>query len=368
MIDPRLSKLAQVIVRYSLDIKRNDRVLIQSPVAATPLIQEVYRETIKAGAFPTIIANLEGIQEIFFQEAQEHQLDDVNPIMEFVIDNYQCFSNIMATDNTRKLTDVPPEKQARVQKAQAEIFAKALQKMATKELRWNLAPFPTQAMAQEASMSLYDYSEYVFSTLRVNEEDPISEWKRMEQEQAGICEYLEKKSELHFVGDKTDLTMSVAGRKWDNCCGKQNLPDGEVYTAPVEDSVNGTIRFTLPGIYQGKEIEDIQLTFKDGEVIEATASKGAKLLEEILEVPGAKVLGEVAIGTNFGINRFIKNMLFDEKMGGYIHMALGAAFPETGGLNKSGVHWDILKDMRLSNSYIEADGEKFYVEGQFSLK
>ncbi|MFX1512262.1 MAG: aminopeptidase [Promethearchaeota archaeon] len=367
MIDPRLSKLAQVIVHYSLGVKKDERVVINSPVVAAPLVREIYREIIQAGALPMIIAEIEGLEEIFYQEAQGFQLDDVEPIQEFMLDEISGCVNILASYNTRHLSGVPSERIARRRKANAKIASKFRQKIAKGEIRGNIAPFPTQAMAQEASMGLFDFSEFVFSSLFLNETHPISEWQRIDKEQTAICEYLSEKSELRFIGDKTDLTLSVKGRKWINCSGKYNLPDGEVFTAPVEDSVNGTIRFTLPGIYAGKEIEDIQLKFKNGELVEAKASKGNDLLNKLIEVPGANILGEVAIGTNFGIDRFIKNMLFDEKMGGYIHMALGAAFLETGGTNESGVHWDMLKDMREPNSYIEADGEKFYEEGKFII-
>ncbi len=366
MIDPRISKLAQILVQYSTEVKKGDTVLIRGSVAAAPLTREIYREVLKAGAHPTTHILGEGLQEIFFQEAQDHQIDYADPMAEHYMSNFDCFLDTYADYNSRKLSGVPPEKLARVQQARKEVTNIFWTRLSSGDLRWCLAPLPTQSMAQDADMGFPDYYEYLLGTLKLNAEDPVAEWRQLEKRQDAICSFLAGVKEMHFVGEQTDLTMNFEGRKWINCCGKLNLPDGEVFSAPIEDSVNGTIRFSLPGIYQGTEIEDIRLTFKDGQVIEGKASKGEELLGHILEVPGARVLGEVAIGTNDQADRFIKNMLVDEKMGGYVHMALGHA-PLEVGKNKSAIHWDILKDMQVPGSYIEADGEKIYVDGEFTM-
>jgi len=211
---------------------------------------------------------------------------------------------------------------------------------------------------------LPEYEDFVYSSCLVDRDDPTAEWMKIRKEQEKICTFLNKASEIHVVGEDTDLTYNVKGRKWINCCGEKNMPDGEVFTGPVENSVNGTIRFTYPGLYQGKEVEDIRLTFKDGRVVKASAAKGEDLLKELLKVEGADRLGETAIGTNYGITRFTKDMLFDEKMGGTIHMAIGRAIPESGGVNKSAIHWDILKDMKKGGE-IYADGKLFHKDGKF---
>jgi aminopeptidase len=198
----------------------------------------------------------------------------------------------------------------------------------------------------------------------VDKKDPISEWKKIRKEQEKVCNFLNKTNKIHIVGPDTDLTFSVKDRKWLNCSGDKNMPDGEVFTGPIENSANGKIRFTFPGIYMGREVEDITLTFKNGKVVKASAAKGEELLKEILKIKGADRIGEAAIGTNYGITRFTKNMLFDEKMGGTIHIALGKSYAESGGKNSSPIHWDILKDMKRGGE-IYADKELFHKNGKF---
>ncbi len=216
-------------------------------------------------------------------------------------------------------------------------------------------------------MDNFSYSEFVEKTLLLDKEDPVKEWKEVERKQDKLVEILNKVERIQVLGEDTDLTLSVKGRKWINCCGHNNLPDGEVFTSPLEDSVNGHIRFTFPGIYSGKEIENIRLDFKDGKVVKATADKAEDLLQEIVAIENANILGEFAIGTNYGITKFTKNMLFDEKMGGTMHCAVGAGPPETGSTNQSAIHWDILKDMKASGSKIIADGKVIYEEGQWKI-
>ncbi len=241
-----------------------------------------------------------------------------------------------------------------------------MKRMTEGKLKWVGLPYPINAQAQEAAMSLAEYEDFVYSSCLVDNEDPIVEWKKIHKQQEKICEFLNQVNEIHIKGEDTDLTFNVKDRKWENCDGKFNMPDGEICTAPIENSANGTIRFTFPGIYSGREIEDIKLKFRDGKVVEASAAKGDELLQQILKIEGADRIGEAAIGTNYGITRFTKNMLFDEKMGETIHMALGASFPEHGGLNKSAIHWDILKDMKKDGE-IYADEKLFYKNGKFLI-
>jgi aminopeptidase len=214
-------------------------------------------------------------------------------------------------------------------------------------------------------MALPEYEDFVYGSCFVNRENPIAEWTRIRKQQDGICGFLNQTQKIRLVGEDTDLAFSVKDRKWINCSGQKNMPDGEVFTAPVENSVNGIVRFTFPGIFLGREVENISLRFKNGKVVKASAEKGDELLQQLLKIEGADRLGETAIGTNYEITRFTKNMLFDEKMGGTIHMALGLnPIPETGGLNKSALHWDILKDMKKDGE-IYADDELFYKNGSF---
>jgi aminopeptidase len=252
---------------------------------------------------------------------------------------------------------------AEAKKEQMKIF---FERMSKGELKWNLSPYPCAAFAQEANMGRLEYLEFVYKALHL-QDDPVLFWTGVEADQEMIVEVLNKGSEIQIIGKDTDLSLGIDGRKWINCCGHLNLPDGEVFTGPIENSVNGTIRFTYPGIYQDQEIKDIKLTFKEGKVIDFDAVKGEELLGQLLTTKNADILGEVAIGTNYGIQRFTKNMLFDEKMGGSVHLALGSGIPETGSTNHSAIHWDILKDMKTPESKILLDGEIIYKGGQWLI-
>jgi len=360
-----LSKLADIITGYSVEIKEGDLVMVQSSILSAPLIEKIYENLIMKGANVEIKLEPENISDIYFKYASEKQLKYVSPVRKYSIGKIDIFISIWADYNTKNMNNVDPGRMATRVAANAELNKIFMEREAKGELQWTLAPYPTQAMAQEAGMSLIEYRDFVYGTLFLDKDNPIEEWKKISKKQEKIADYLNKKSELRFVGEDTDLTLSTKGRKWINCDGKKNLPDGEVFTGPIEDSANGKIRFTYPGIYMGREIEDIKLTFKDGEVIDAKAAKGEDLLKKLLEIDGAKRIGEIAIGTNYGVQRFTKNMLFDEKMGGTMHLALGRAIPESGGKNFSSIHWDILKNMK--NGKIYADGEVFYENGKFLI-
>jgi len=362
MVDQRIEKLAKLCVHYSVEIKPKEQVIIRGSELAFPLINEIYKECLLSDAYPLIMPNLD-VTYTFYKYAKEHQLKFVSPLYKFLYENIDVSINVWCQPNPKKLSSIDPSKirmSAASRRELAEIFNK---RAAEGKLKWVLLPYPINAQAQEAAMSLEEYEDFVYSSCLVDKEDPIAEWRKISQQQEKICEFLNQVSEIRIVGEDTDLTFNVQGRKWINSDGKRNMPSGEVFTAPLENSANGTIRFTYPGIYSGKEVEDITLTFKDGEVVKASAAKGEDLLQQILKIDGANRIGEAAIGTNYGITKFTKNMLFDEKMGGTIHIALGNSYPESGGLNKSAIHWDILKDMKTGEIY--ADGKLFYKNGKF---
>ncbi|OWZ82758.1 aminopeptidase [Natranaerobius trueperi] len=367
MYDPRINKLANVIVNYSLDIKPGEHLLIRSNPLAEPLIKAVYKEAIKKRAYVTPMINLEGLDEIFFKHASKEQLEYVSPLNEYLIDNFDAFLSIGAEYNTKNLSGVDSEKIATLRRARSHLDTKFMEKAAKGELKWCYTEFPTHASAQEANMSLEEYQDFVFEAGLLDKEDPISHWKEIDKKQKKIIDYLETKSKLQIISKDTDLTMNISGRKWINCSGKENFPDGEIFTAPIEDSVQGHIRFNFPGIYAGKEIEDIRLQFENGKVISYEASKGEDLLKALLDTDeGARYVGEVAIGTNYGITNFTRNMLFDEKIGGTVHLAVGSTYPESGGKNESGIHWDMLCDMK-SEGEIYADGELIFKNGEFTI-
>jgi len=365
MVDRRIERLAKLCVHYSVEVKPGEVVFIQGSDAAFPLINEIYKECLVAGAHPMVYPRLD-LQYTFFKYANEKQLSYVSPVERFIAENVDVNISIYCEQNLKKLTNIDPARirlHAASRRELSEIFHR---RVAEGKLRWTVLPYPTNAQAQEASMSLEEYEDFVYASCFADKEDPIAEWRRIHQEQEKICDFLNRGSEVRVVGEDTDLILNVKGRRWINCAGKENMPDGEVFTAPIEDSANGTIRFTFPGIVSGREVEDITLTFKDGEVVKASAAKGNELLQEILKIDGARRIGEIAIGTNYAISKFTKNMLFDEKMGGTIHLALGNSYPESGGLNKSAIHWDILKDMKKDGE-IYVDGQLIYKNGKFLI-
>ena len=363
MVDQRIEKLAQLSVHYSVNVRPHEKVLIQGTEQALPLINELYKECLLCDAYPTVIPNLQ-VQYTFYKYAKEHQLKWVSPIDKFVSENIDVKIGIFCEPNPKGLSNIDPDRIRMRSASRRELSDIFFKRVAEGKLRWTGLPYPINAQAQEATMSIEEYEDFVYTSCLIDREDPVAEWKKVHEQQQRICNFLNLASEIHIAGEDTDLTFNVKGRKWINCGGKENMPDGEVFTAPIENSVNGTIRFTFPGIFSGREVEDIKLTFKDGKAVKASAAKGDELLQQLLKVEGAERLGETAIGTNYGITKFTKNMLFDEKMGGTIHMALGNSYPESGGKNKSAVHWDILKDMKKDGE-MYADDKLFYKDGKF---
>jgi len=365
MVDPRIEKLAKLCVHYSVDVKPKEKVIVQGSELAFPLINEIYKECLLSDTYPLIIPSLD-VQYTFFKYAKEHQLKFVSPFHKFMVENMDVSIGVWCQPNPKGLTNVDPSKIKMHSASRRELTEIFFKRTAEGKLRWTGLPYPINAQAQEAAMSLAEYEDFVYSSCLVDKEDPIAEWKKIHQQQEKICEFLNQADEIHIIGEDTDLTYNMKGRKWINCSGEKNMPDGEVFTGPIENSANGTVRFTFPGIFSGREVEDITLTFEDGKVVKASAAKGDELLQELLKIEGADRIGEAAIGTNYSITRFTKNILFDEKMGGTIHIALGASIPESGGLNKSAIHWDILKDMKKDGE-IYADGKLFYKNGKFRI-
>ena len=363
MVDKRIEKLAKLCVHYSVDVKPKEKVVIRGSGLAFPLINEIYKECLLSDAYPLIRANLD-VEYTFFKHAKDHQLKFVSPFEKFMVENIDVQISVWCQSNLKGLTNIDPAR-IRIRRAsRRELMEIFMKRTAEGKLKWTLLLYPINAHAQEAAMSLEEYEDFVYSSCLVDKEDPIAEWKKIRQQQEKVCDFLNQVDEIHIMGEDTDLTFNVKGRKWINCNGEKNMPDGEVFTGPIENSANGAVRFTFPGIFSGREVEDIKLTFEDGKVVKASAAKGDELLQQLLKIEGADRIGETAIGTNYGITKFTKNMLFDEKMGGTIHIALGASIPRSGGLNKSAIHWDILKDMK-KNGEIYADGKLFYKNGKF---
>lgn len=357
-------KYADLIVNYSLKLKKNERLLIKSTYLAEPLIKEVYKSAILVGALPETNISVSDIERIKLEFSNIDQLKDISPITSIPVEKYDAVLNIRAPFNLKYLQSVSPEKKRIQQESQAELHKIFSHRAANKELKWNLCQFPVNACAQESGMSLEEYENFVFNACYLFEDDPVKKWNEVHDFQEEIIKKLNKTTRIEFKGNDIDISFSTKGRVWINSDGTCNMPSGEVFTTPVENSVNGKIRFSYPGIYMGQEVEDITLEVKDGEIVKWNAKKGRELLDNLLKIPGAKRFGEAAIGTNKGITKFTRNMLFDEKIGGTIHMAVGSCYPETGGKNESSVHWDMLADMK-NGGEIYADGELIYKNGDF---
>ncbi|MBI3998334.1 MAG: aminopeptidase [Armatimonadetes bacterium] len=367
MRDPRLAKLAQVLVHYSLKVRPGQLVRIAGPAVAAPLIVEAYREALAAGAHVYTRVGVDGLDELFFKQASEEQLRYISPLTLQEIETIDADLGIWANYNTRSLTGVEPRRQAIRREATREVSRRYLERAARGELQWVGTQYPTYADAQDAEMSLAEYEDFVFGAGLLDRPDPMAAWEQVHLAQERIAKFLETKDELHLGGPHVDLTVRVGGRKWINAAGENNFPDGEIFTGPVETATRGLVRFSFPAIYGGREVQGITLTFQEGRVVEATAEKGEEFLRAMLDVDaGARTLGEFAFGLNYGITRFTRNILFDEKIGGTVHMALGSAYPETGGVNTSGLHWDMICDMR-ADTEVRADGEVIYRNGKFLL-
>lgn len=362
-----LSKYAKLVVNYCVNIKKDDTVLIWGPVESIPLINEIYREVLKSTEGHPYTQIIVPEQDyIFYKEAKEHQIEYSNPFQLYLVNHVDVAIKINAPSNTRELSNINPEVIKKVQLAKMNFWKSFFQRQATGELVWTSLQYPTDGMAQEANMSKEEFGDFINKTCFLDKEDPIAEWQSVSQQQQKYCDYLEKGDQIQVIGEGTDLTLSVKGRKWENSDGKKNMPSGEIFTGPIEDSINGIITFSFPGIYQSRIVEGIVLKFENGQVIEASADKGQDILDQILKIPGAKRAGEFAIGTNYNMTRFIKNIAFDEKIGGTIHMALGNGYPETGSKNQSAIHWDLICDMRKSGK-IFADGKLMYENGKILI-
>ena len=366
MADPRIAKLADALINFALAIKPGEELMIVSPVAAEPLLYELLRAALHAGAHVTTRIGIEELRELELREASEAQLTHISEIAKFEIEHIDAFLSIRAPRNTRNLSKIDPQRMALANAGYRHMLDRISERTEKGEMRWCVTQYPTHASAQDAGMSIRDYEDFIFNGCLLDQPDPVAAWKKLQADQQHIIDYLTKHDSIHIVAPGTDLTYRVGGRKWINADGHFNFPDGEVFTGPIEDSVNGTVSFTYPLNHMGNEVDGIQLTFKDGKAVETKAQHGNDFLNTMLDMDaGARFVGEVAFGTNYGVKQFTKNTLFDEKIGGTMHMALGNSYPETGGVNKSGLHWDMVCDLREGKVY--ADGELCYDAGRFII-
>jgi aminopeptidase len=367
MSDPRIERLANVLVNYSTEVKPGDWVVVMGNVITLPLMKEVVRTVYQAGGNVDTVLTSSDLQEQLYKAGGESQLKWISPVQKMVTDDADVIISISGTDNTRYMSNVDSRLQKMRQAASAEVFKTFVNRVSLGDVRWVGTQFPCHAYAQEADMSLSEFEDFVYGATFADQPDPIACWQKMHNDQERLVEWLAGKKEIAIRGPNVDLRLSVEGRPFINGDGKKNMPCGEIYTSPVEDSANGWIRFTYPTMEGGREVDGVELKFEDGRIVKASAKKNEQYLLDTLNVDeGARYLGEFAIGTNFGIQKFTKSILYDEKIGGTIHVAVGRSFPEANGKNESSVHWDMICDMR-QESEIVVDGEVFYRNGEFMV-
>lgn len=365
MLDSRVAKLAEVLTSYSLDLQPGDKLLVQASTAAAPLVRAVYRLALDRGALPVVSVRLPGLDEILLREGSDDQLRFIDPIETFRANEVDAALSIGAAENTRSLSGVSPERQQLMARSRSQLRRHFAERAAAGEMKWSSTIFPTAAHAQDADMSLSDYEAFVFRAEFLDDPDPVARWRELSAYQASLIEWLTPRKTVHVEGPDTDLRLEIGGRIWNNSDGHRNFPSGEVFTGPIEDSVNGHVRFSYSTIVQGRRVEDVRLWFEHGVVVKATAARNQEFLDSMLATDeGARRLGEFAFGTNRRIDRFTGSILFDEKMGGTIHMALGSGYPDTGSQNRSAIHWDLICDLRRGGQ-VTVDGEKFVKDGEY---
>lgn len=367
MTDQRVHNFARILIEYSTQVKQGDRVAVLSSTAGEPLMRELLALILENGGYPHILLDIADQDEIFYQHAKDFQLDFTPVLHQTVFETFDVLIKARADTNTRALSTIDPARQALRQKGLSPLTAAQMRRGADESLRWMSTQFPTQAFAMEAEMGFQAYQDFFYQACHADgREDPVVYWQSVKAQQQRIIDRLHGHDKIELKGPDVDLTLSIKKRIFKNACGINNMPDGEIYTGPVEESVSGWVRYTYPAVYQGRVVEGVELTFEDGKAVKATAEKNEDFLVRILNVDeGARYVGEFAIGTNYEIDHFSRNILFDEKIGGTFHMALGASYPETGGRNKSMIHWDMI--CSLAQAEILLDGELIYKNGKFVI-
>jgi aminopeptidase len=364
MKDSRVESVAEILVEYSVGVKEGDKVAITGSYVAEPLILAIYERCLKRGAHPMIRASLPRAAPVFFRTGSDEQLAFVWETDKWFTDNLDVSFSILSETNTRQLSSIDPARQVISRKARKPLLDRYLERASRGELRWNVSLFPTEAHAMEAEMSLDEYEDFYYGACLIDSDDPVGEWKKVAERHRRMIEWIEGRNEIHVEGEGTDLTLEVGGRRFLPADGKENFPDGEIFTGPIEDKTRGHVTFSYPAIYGGQSVEGIRLEFSGGKIVDARADKNEEFLIKTLDTdPGARVLGEIGIGTNYGIKGFTGEILLDEKIGGTVHLAVGASYPESGGVNESAVHWDMVCDLRKGGR-ITVDGDPLMEDGK----
>lgn len=355
------ARFADLLTGYCLDVQPGQEVVVRSTALAEPLLFECQRAILERDAWPSLRVELPGATAAFYRHARERQLDAFSEVAFAEARKAHAQLGIQAPENTRALTGIDPERLARAARARKPLREQTMRR------RWCSTLWPTQASAQQAGMNLADFEAFVQRALFLDQPDPVRSWGELRAFQAGLIERLAGVAELRIEAPGTDVTLGVKGRTWVNSDGKRNMPSGEVFTGPHETSATGRVHFGVPSSPAGVDVAGVDLEFRDGLVVAAGAERGEEYLQRALATDdGARRLGEIGIGTNFGIDRAIGATLFDEKIGGTVHLALGRSYPETGAKNESALHWDLICDLR-GGGRLSADGETVMLDGRFVL-
>lgn len=360
-----IRKYAHLLCNYSLELKRGEKLYIRTTTLAEDLVREVYREALRLGAFPEVDLGFREKGKILFEEADDDQLAYEPILYKAAVQTFDAALFIRAPYNHSEERNIDPHKRIQRSNALKQISDTYSDRTADRSLKRSLCEYPTAGSAQIAGMSLEDYEHFIFNACRLYDDDPVASWKEVGRSQQKIVDFLNASSSIRYVAPKTDISFSVKGRVWINSDGKTNMPSGEVFTGPVEDTVDGHVYFDYPAVFRGEEVRGVALKVSKGEVVSWSAEMGQTVLDEVMQIDGARYFGEVAIGTNYNITQPTKNILFDEKIGGTIHMALGQSYKQTGGKNESIIHWDLISDM--TQGAIFADNQKIYEKGRFLI-
>lgn len=360
-----VKEYAKLLVEYAIYLQKGEKVFVNTTTLAEPLLVELHKEIIKAGAHPDYFIAFPGQELHLLEFGSDEQLQHVSPVRKFAMEQYDAYIGIAAPFEGYSTKDISSEKKTLLKQSQNEIFDIYFRRLGV-DLKRTSCLWPTKSNAQLAGMTLAEYEHFVFNAMALYDKEPKQYWKELSAFQQRIVDYLNGKDTIQYIGPNCDITFRCKDRIWQNSDGKNNMPSGEVFTSPIEDSVNGWIHFSLPGYYMGQEVENVRLEVKDGYVTSWEASKGKDFLDEIFAIDGARIFGEVAIGTNSRIQQITKNILFDEKIGGTVHMAIGQSYLNCGGKNKSSVHWDMITDMKTGGKII-VDGVKIYEDGKFTI-
>jgi aminopeptidase len=366
-MDPRVRNLARLLINYSLKLKKKQLIKIQGEPVTLPLLQAAYEEALAVGANPYIEIICPDAVEAMLKQGSTDQLMYISPMRKLEVSKIDALVVAWGAQNTSYTSGTDPKKQSLVRKGKSKIQKALFKRIADKSLHWVGTMFPTQADAQKAHMSLSDYEDFVYRAGNLHLPDPVKHWHKVAAEQARLVKILNRFDRLQVHGSNVDLKLRVKGRKWVSCAGDQNFPDGEIFTSPIEDTLEGYINYTYPAEYDGRSVDNVHLEFKAGRVVNESASANLEFLQAMLNTDkGARSVGEFAIGTNYEITKATGNTLFDEKIGGTMHMAVGAGFGESGGKNHSAIHWDMVCNLKKDGE-ITADGKVIYRKGKFTI-